>query len=649
MVRFTLLTCIIFFIGCTGSQPDQEEKSRDESQQKFPEGVEKSTYFIRYADGSAFQGMRIEPPFWWVDMPSRKLEILLYDQDIQGAQVKINYPGIRIAQVYEVENPNYLFIDLEINPSTQPGVFQLELVKGEDKRSYSYELKSRERYDYSLAFTGLDGSDIIYLIMPDRFANGDPDNDSVEGMHQTGVDRSKMYFRHGGDIQGIIDRLDYLVDLGITALWLNPVQENDQPYESYHGYAITDHYNIDRRLGSNEKYKELVSACHQRGIKVIMDIIHNHVGDQHYFILDLPDFDWIHQPDSFIRTTYRDQVLMDPYASEADKDHMSNGWFDNHMPDLNQKHPRLATYLIQNNIWWLEYAGINGYRIDTYAYPDQHFMSDWGKAMLNHYPEITLFAETWVHGSPNQAWFTMNNNMRKDFSSFMPAVTDFQLYYAMAEALNTPQGWTEGAARLYTTLSHDFLYQDPYRNVTFLDNHDLDRFLWKVGNHKEKFKTGLNWLMTIRGIPMLYYGTEINMSNPGHPDGLVREDFPGGWPDDTVDKFSRAGRTNEEQTTFEHIQKLLSLRREYSALHSGKLTQYVPEKGLYTYFRYDHKDTIMIIANTGDKHNSVSLGRFDQFIPPGTTLINLLDDTRHDPDTSILLQAYESRIMKKSK
>lgn len=638
------ITLIGFVFLLLNSCKDNGVTEEKPSTQRFPEGVTKASYKVRQADGSNFQGTRIEPPNWWIDMAEPTLEIMIYDQDIQGSKVSFSYPGVSLIETFEVENPNYLFIKLNISSSSKPGTLQITLTKDQNVRTYPYDLLARPQH-HELAYEGLDANDIIYLLMPDRFANGDPDNDEIEGMQQMGTDRSLMFFRHGGDLQGILDHLDYLTDLGITALWINPVQENNQPYESYHGYAITDHYKIDRRFGDNELYKTLVDSCHSRGIKVVMDIIHNHVGDQHFFINDLPDYDWIHQHDTFWKTTYRDQVLMDPYASDYDKKQMSNGWFDNHMPDLNQQHPRLATYLTQNNLWWVEFSGLNAYRIDTYAYPDQEYMADWGKSMQTHFPHLTLFAETWVHGSPNQAWFTANNQMRRNGDSHMPAVTDFQLYYAINEALSEEQGWTEGIARMYTTLSHDFLYEDPYRNVTFLDNHDLDRFLSRVGENKEKFNTGLNWLLTLRGVPMIYYGTEILMKNFSNPDGLVREDFPGGWSDDPISKFTQGGRSESEQEAYDHTRKLITLRKQYQALGTGKFTQYVPHDGSYIYFRYDNQDTIMVIANTHDRQTQLHTHRFEQFIDTNTTFVNLLEDREISLSDAMKLGPYESKII----
>jgi glycosidase len=358
----------------------------------------------------------------------------------------VDYPGINVIEVSRVANPNYLFITLNITQDASPGEFLITLVRDGQNKVFRYELQPRETDPERI--NPVDPSDLIYLLMPDRFANGDPSNDSFGDMAQTGIDRSKMFFRHGGDLQGIIDHLDYLEELGITTLWLNPVQENDQPYESYHGYAITDHYNIDKRFGDNALYKQLVDECQKRGMKVIMDVIYNHVGDNHWFINDLPAFDWIHQFTEFKRTTYRAPTLMDPYASYYDKMMMADGWFDYHMPDLNQKNEKLATYLIQNSIWWVEYAGLDGYRVDTYAYPDQDFMGQWVKAIKEEYPDFHMYAETWVHGTPIQAYFADNAMELASTSSPIEAVTYFQVYYAIKVALTEEQGWKSAAARV---------------------------------------------------------------------------------------------------------------------------------------------------------------------------------------------------------
>jgi glycosidase len=555
---------------------------------------------------------RIDPPFWWVGMQNSELQLMVYGEKLAHYRVSMNYPGVQLISSETVANPNYIFLNLEVSPEAQAGLIPIVFQKPDDLFTVQYELKAREGFDNRIQ--GVTSEDFIYLLMPDRFANGNPDNDNVAGTLEPVSSRTKQYGRHGGDLQGIYNHLDYLEELGVTALWLNPVLVNDQPHESYHGYAATDHYRIDPRFGTNENYVELVSACHQRGMKMVWDVIHNHVGNEHWFIKDLPDPDWVHQWPEFTKTSYRAPTLMDPYASERDRNIMANGWFDNHMPDLNQQNPLLAQYLIQNNIWWVEYAGIDGFRIDTYAYPDQAFMADWAQAILAEYPQITMFGETWVHGIPVQTWFTEKNGWTED--SHLPAVTDFQLYYAINDALTQNFGWTEGMMRLYYTLAQDFVYENPMANVVFLDNHDLGRFLSVVNEDLDKYRMGITFLLTTRGIPQLYYGTEILMKNhwdQGNHD-KVREEFPGGWKGDKANKFTAEGRNEQEEAAFQYVSKLANFRKGSSALKTGKLTQFVPENGVYVYFRYDESQTVMVVLNQNDTKQELDLARFAERI-----------------------------------
>ncbi|MCB0641605.1 MAG: glycoside hydrolase family 13 protein, partial [Phaeodactylibacter sp.] len=587
---------------------------------------------------------RVEPPCWWVGMAHPTVELLIYDKDIRDFEPSLQHPGVQILEVTRLQNPNYQFILLEVSPGAQVGTFEIFFKKaGVPERTINYELKARHFSPDTRQ--GLTSADFIYLLMPDRFANGDPSNDSFADMNQVGINRDKMYFRHGGDLKGIQDRLDYFVELGATALWLNPVLENDEHYESYHGYAVTDHYQIDKRFGSNEAYVAFVEACHAKGLKVVMDIIHNHVGDQHWFIQDLPDEDWIHQFDNYLQTTYRAPTLMDPYASRDDRKRMSDGWFDRHMPDLNQQHPQLANYLIQNNIWWVEYTGQDAYRIDTYAYPDQAFMADWGKRMQREYSDFNFFGETWVHGMGVQSQFTQNNELRKDYNSYLPGITDFQVYYAINDALNVPQGWTEGVARLYFTLAQDFLYEDPYRNVIFLDNHDLSRFYSVIGEDVRKFKSGITMLLTLRGIPMLYYGTEIGMKNFTDPDGKVRGDFPGGWTADPVNKFKATGRSAAENEVWNYVSTLATYRKETPALQNGRLTQFVPEDGFYAYFRYDAEKTVMVVMNLHPEARSLKTDRFQEFLAGYTHAVDIPTGRSYTALSTLNLAPYEALVL----
>lgn len=618
----TLLSCTITLL----SAQTNPALYNDDPWQKLPLGMEESKFRHIPATGGKVDQARVEPPNWWIGMKNPVLEILIYDQDVRDSEVAIAYPGVRVLKTTRLQNPNYLFVEVEIGPGTKAGKFSIELSKkGSAKKTYPYELREKKKAEGRIA--GVDASDLIYLIMPDRFANGDSGNDSYADMRQTGTNRQKIFFRHGGDLVGVMEHLDYLEELGVTALWLNPVLENDQPYESYHGYAFTDHYAIDKRFGSNEQYAKLAELCQARGIKLIKDIVHNQVGDQHWFIRDLPDETWIHQFSEFTKTTYRAPALMDPYASESDRTRMSDGWFDHHMPDLNQQHPQLANYLIQNNIWWVEYAGLDAFRIDTYAYPDQKFMAEWGRRLQEEFPTLSFFGEIWDHGAPIQAHFTQNNGLR-GYNTFLPGCTDFQMNYAMQEAVGRQQGWTEGAARLYYVLAQDFLYEDAFRNVLFLDNHDLGRIYRNVNQDFRKYKSNLALLLTQRGIPSLYYGTEMLLT--GVPGGGFGEggrlDFPGGWKEDTINKFEAKGRTALEKEAFDYVRKLANYRKNTPALHRGKLTQFVPENSIYVYFRYDADKTVMVILNANDTPVTVPTARYQERMAGFTKAKNVVTE-----------------------
>ncbi len=549
---------------------------------------------------------KVAPPHWWVGMKNPMVELLIHHPGIARYEVSVDSKENIGLKVKRAESLNYLFLELDLK-NAKAGKFPIYFKQGRKKFKYEYELKEKSTADNRIQ--GITSEDFIYLIFPDRFSNGDPSNDSNPKMQQTTVNRKDLGERHGGDLQGIINHLDYIKELGATAIWLNPVLTSDQPHESYHGYATTDHYEIDPRFGGNDKYLEFINNCHKNGMKVIKDIIHNHVGDQHYIIKDLPAKDWLNQHDEFTRTTYRAPTLMDPYASNYDRNLMSNGWFDTHMPDLNQRNPQVANFLIQMNLWWIEEAGLDGFRVDTYAYPDQQFMEEWARRIRKEYPDFGIFAETWVHGTPVQAFFAENHIAgRKNFN---PGVTDFQLYYALNEALTKEQGWTEGVTRIYYTLAKDYIYKNPYRNVVFLDNHDLSRFYSVIGEDINKYKQGLGFLLTTRGIPMMYYGTEILMKNFSGLHGKeAREDFPGGWKGDPVDKFTAKNRIGLEAEAFNFVKKLANYRKENPVLQTGKLMQFVPQDGVYTFFRYNDNKTVMIIMNTHAKDYTLKTDRF---------------------------------------
>lgn len=570
----------------------------------------------------------IEPPFWWVGMQNSDLQVVVHAKNIAQYRVSVSPQaaerGLVLRSTITTENPNYAFLNLSIAGNAPAGKYDLVFSNDKERFTYAYELRPRQPDRRRLM--GLTPSDVMYLIMPDRFANGDPSNDIVKNTRQTTLSRDTLGWRHGGDLRGVINHLDYIADLGITALWLNPTLENDQPLWSYHGYACTNHYQTDPRLGNNDLYLELSDQCHRRGIKMVQDIIHNHVGDQHWLIRDLPAADWIHQFPKFTKTTYRATTLLDPYVADTDKNLMLNGWFDAHMPDLNQDNPLVATYLTQNNIWWIEYAGIDALRLDTYAYSSETFKQQWIKAILREYPNMSIFGETWVQGLPTQLYFHGQTKVKQDFQSQLTGLTDFQLYYAIKAAFSEPFGWTEGVMRLYETLSSDYLYTNPNGNITFLDNHDLDRYLSVVGNNTDKLKMGLAFLLTTRGIPCIYYGTEITMKNLANPDGLVRLDFPGGWHGDPNNKFTAKGRSDTENDVFDYTRRLCQWHKNADVIRHGKLKQYVPEKGVYAYFRYTDRESAMIIINSNAEAAAINTARFAENLQGYTQARNIISD-----------------------
>jgi glycosidase len=555
---------------------------------------------------------RVEPMFWFTKMHNPKLQLLVHGQNIANHNVSLKYAGVTLTKVNKVENPNYLFLDLNLSASAKAGKFTINFTqKGKKTLSYSYELRDKDTNKNRIQ--GVTQKDFIYLLMPDRFSNGDKSNDVVKGLKEETLNRDSMYYRHGGDIQGVINHLDYLKNLGVTTVWMTPEIENDMPHASYHGYAVTDHYKIDPRFGTNVLYKKYVEACHDKGLKVIKDIVHNHIGSNHWFYNDLPMKNWLNQWPVYTQTSYRDQPVMDPHASEADKKKMLDGWFVPTMPDLNQRNPYVQNYLTQNHIWWIEYAGIDGLRLDTYPYNDAKYMADWELKLKAEFPHLSIFGETLVSSVASQAFFTGGNTVNRGFDTHLPGITDAVLKDAIYEGLNGKSGWTDGINRIYATLAQDFLYKDPSQNCIFLDNHDMSRFYSMVNEDFAKYKMGITMLLTMRGIPEMYYGTEILMKNYSNPDGLVRSDFPGGWVADSVNKFTEKGRTLKEDEAFNFVKTLANYRQRSNALQSGKLMQYVPENDLYVYFRYlpnSEKEEVMVIINNTENDKNLDTHRF---------------------------------------
>lgn len=608
----------------------------------FLQSCDKGTNIAAIEYDGDLETQHVEPMFWWVGMNNPEVEVMIHQENIADYSVTVADNRVTVVADENSDNPNYKFVTLNIANATAG---KIPLVFEKDGKKFKLEYELKERNVNPAEQKGLSPKDAIYLIFPDRFANADTTNDTVAGMLEGKSDASLG--RHGGDLQGVISKLDYLSDLGITAVWLNPEIENNQPHESYHGYAATDFYQIDKRFGTNDLYQEMVKQAHQKNIKVIKDIVHNHIGDQHWWMQDLPTSTWVHQFDTFTKTTYRAPTLFDPYASDYDKMRMSDGWFDTHMPDLNQQDEHLATYLIQNNIWWIEFANLDGFRVDTYAYPDKGFTSKWCQAILKEYPNFTIFGETWVHGVVTQAFFTANNGMNSGHNTNLPGVTDFQLYYAINDALNNPQGWTDGAAKIYYTLAKDIAYANPNNNVTFLDNHDLSRLATVMGGNLTKVKSALSFLLTTRGIPMLYYGTEIMMNSDGEKDhGYLRQNFPGGFGE-AVDKFSESGRNETETAVFNHTKTLLNYRKNSQALTEGKLMQFVPENGVYVYFRYleNHSKAVMIAMNTHSEPTTIQTNRYDEQLRHYASGVDILDNSPIEDLSTLRLSGFETKVI----
>jgi len=561
------------------------------------------------------QQPEIYPPHWWAGMKHNEVQLLIKGSDalFNKAEVTLNYEGVSITKIDRLENGKYLTVDITIAPTAKPGKVSIEFKNGKKKQLATWTLK--ERTPGRTYAQGVTAEDFIYLIMPDRFSNGDYTNDKVKGMRDQSLNRDSIYDRHGGDLQGVINHLDYLQDMGVTTVWLTPVLQNDMPNRTEHGYAITNHYQVDPRQGGNDMYKKLSDELHKRNMKLIQDAVYNHVGLYHFFVQDKPTHDWLNEWPTYTNTNYKDQTLLDPYASAFDKKKMSDGWFTRMMPDLNHKNPAVANFLIQHALWSVEEFGVDGWRIDTYIYNDLEFMNRCNQALIDEYPRMTMFGETWVHGVTNQAYFTRNNFTNIAFKSNLPGVTDFQTnLYGIGAAVNEPFGWTNGVNKLYQTLASDFAYEDAMQNVNFLDNHDMARFFSVVGEDVRKQKMGIAWLLTCRGIPQFYYGTEILMKGFTNPDGWVRLDFQGGWKEDKQNKFTAEGRTEKENEVFNWTKALANFRKNAPAIKSGKMMQFLPEDGVYVYFRYDDNQTVMCIMNSNDKPMEIQLSRFAERI-----------------------------------
>jgi glycosidase len=593
---------------------------------------------------------RIEPKNWWIGFQEPDVQLLIYGNDIQSARASVDYPGVTLEKTTLVENSNYQFLTLRIHEEAEPGTVQINFQRDEYSQTVDYDIS--ERHNDPNRNQGFDSSDLIYLLMPDRFANGDPSNDEIDGMLE-GVNRENPNARHGGDIQGVIDNLDYLDNLGMTAVWFTPIIENDMPpeYGAYHGYAATDMYRVDRRYGSNEKYLELIDAAHDRGMKVIMDMIHNHVGTEHWFVKDQPTDDWVHDLDKVGTTNFRTSTVMDPYASDYDYNSTVEGWFVTDMPDINQRNELVATYLIQNTLWWIEYSGIDGIRMDTHPYPYKEYMADWSRRVLEEFPDFNMVGEAWMPNTPSTAYWQTGFPSPDGYESYLPSVTDFPLYMSLTSGLNQAPGWDTGISRLYFTLSQDFLYPDANMNVIFPGNHDLDRIYTMMGESYGKFRIAQTFIMTTRGIPQLYYGDEILMTGGG-PDGLKRKDFPGGWEGDLVSGFTQEGRAElSEETSFpvaeahDFVSTLANWRQENDVIHTGELTHFIPENNVYVYFRHNVNKRVMVVLNGNEGTDVLYLSRFAEMIQGAQSGYDVISGETIELGETLNLDGYETMVI----
>jgi glycosidase len=595
----------------------------------------------------------VDPPFWWAGMHDQRLQLMVHGPAIAELEPALDYPGVRIAQVTRVANRNYLFIDLVVDGKAAPGDVRIDF-RGRDANAarsatYTYRLLAREAG--SSQRKGFDTEDAIYQLMPDRFANGDAKNDSVAGMADK-LDRQLGHGRHGGDIQGIIDHLDYIAGMGFTQLWPTPLVENDMPAASYHGYAATDHYKIDARYGSNEDYVRLSKEARKHGIGLIQDVVLSHIGKNHWWMKDLPTPDWINHNGKFVSTNHHRTAVQDPYASKEDASNFTTGWFSPGMPDMNQTNPLVANYLIQNNIWWIEYAGLTGLRIDTFGYSDGAFLTEYTKRLMAEYPHLNMVGEEWSKLPAVVSHWQRGKANFNGYVSSMPSMMDFPLTEAMRTALSDDNKYNRNRfSEVYETLSMDYLYPDPSRLVLFEANHDMARIYSVVGEDFDRYKMDIAFVMTMPRIPHFYTGDELLMTSAtkDRDDNSYRHDFPGGWAGDKVNAFTGVGLTPRQREAQEFVRKLVNWRKNSPVIHHGKLMHYGPENNTYVYFRYldtlSGTKKVMVAFNANDKETVLDAGRFHEMLSGVTSGRDVLSGKTYSLKDEIRLPAKATLIL----
>ena len=571
--------------------------------------------FILITTSIQAQIQRIEPANWWVGMKLNQITLLVYGNNIQDLEPTTKYEGVSIVKTEKVENPNYLFVTINIAPDTKVGKAKIDFKKkGKTFITKDFPLLARE--NNSAFRESFSNKDVILLIMPDRFANGNPKNDNLPGSLEK-ANRADESGRHGGDIQGIINNLDYIQSLGYTQIWNTPLAENNMPKYSYHGYAATDFYKIDPRYGTNEDFKRLVQEAKKRNIGLIWDVVLNHCGLEYYFIKDMPMKDWVNVPDTKTRTNHLKSTLLDPYATEQDKKGYTDGWFDSSMPDLNQKNPLMASYLIQNTIWWVEYAGLSGFREDTFSYADKDFLAKWTKTILEEYPNFNIVGEEMTHVTEIAAYWQKDKKNVDGYQCYLPSLMDFALTDNLVKALNNKNDWESTWKEVYRGMGQDYQFPNPNNLLIFPDNHDMDRIYTRLQHNLDHWKLAMTLYATMRGIPQIYYGTELlyRQEKPGN-DGFRRVDFYGGWEGDSKNAVTGKGLTSEEVEAQKFFTHLFNWRKAATAIHNGKFKHYAPEKNdAYVYFRYNDTQKIMVILNKNDKKITLDMKTYQDMIP----------------------------------
>ena len=601
---------------------------------------------------------RIDPANWFVGMKNTSLQLMVYGENIRQADVTTDYDGVKIDSIVRLDSPNYLLVYLNLE-GVKPGEMTLNFKNGKAVKKVKYELKAREkRGEERMGFTN---ADVLYMLMPDRFADGNPDNNDIKGMNPYKTDRSQPSLRHGGDLEGIRRHLDYFKELGVTALWFTPVLENNSPGGSYHGYATTDYYRVDPRFGTNDEYRRLTDEAHAKGLKIVMDMIFNHCGFEHPWIKDMPSKDWLNTPEwlydrkdktkaevnrKYMQTTYKLTPTVDPYASAIDLKETVDGWFVPSMPDLNQRNPHVIRYLIQNSIWWIETVGIDGIRMDTYPYADADAMALWMKTIDEEYPNFNVVGETWVSDPPYTAAWQKDSKISQR-NSYLKTVMDFSFHAKINQAkYENTDGSGNGMNRIYENFVYDYLYPNPSSVMAFVENHDTDRFLGN-GRDTAALKQAMAILLTVKRIPQLYYGTEILMNGTKEKtDGYVRKDFPGGFPGDDHNAFTAGGRTPEENAMFTWLSRLLHWRQGNDVITKGSQTQFIPYNGVYVIARRYNGKNVMTVVNGTSRTTEFAVKRYAEVIGHNTEAkdvltdrtVSLTDDTQLEPRKVMILE-----------